>query len=137
MRPATRKAVRSRSFSMLEVMMVIALIMVLATICTPFYMTMVVRARETVLRDDLFTMRAQIDRFTKDNQRAPTGLNELVEKGYLGVIPRDPFTGSADTWTTVQETTPVSMVESAPTGIIDVHSGADGTSLQGSLYASW
>jgi general secretion pathway protein G len=85
------------AFLLLEMMMVVTLILILATISAPIYQTAILRAREAVLRDHLFTLRPQIDRFTLDNQRAPASLEELVEKGYLGSIPRDPFTGSSET----------------------------------------
>ena len=73
-------------------MMVVTLILIVASIATPIYQTCVLRAREAVLRDHLFTLRALIDRFTLDNGRAPAHLEELVEKGYLGRLPTDPFT---------------------------------------------
>jgi len=72
--------------------MVVTLILFVASIATPIYQTCVLRAREAVLRDHLFTLRALIDRFTLDNGRAPAHLEELVEKGYLGQLPTDPFT---------------------------------------------
>jgi len=83
---------RADGFSLLEMMMVVTVILILASIATPIYQTCVLRAREAVLRDHLFTLRALIDRFTLDNGRAPTRLEELVEKGYLGRLPTDPFT---------------------------------------------
>ena len=71
-------------FSLLEMMMVITVILIIASISAPIYMTAVVRAREAVLRDDLFILRSLINRFTLDNRRSPAGLEELVEGGYLG-----------------------------------------------------
>jgi general secretion pathway protein G len=85
---------RRGGFSLLEMMMVVTVILIVASIATPIYQTCVTRAREAVLRDHLFTLRALIDRFTLDNGRAPVRLEELVEKGYLGRLPTDPFTGS-------------------------------------------
>jgi general secretion pathway protein G len=75
-------------------MMVVTVILIVASIATPIYQTCATRAREAVLRDHLFTLRALIDRFTLDTGRAPARLEELVEKGYLGRLPTDPFTGS-------------------------------------------
>jgi general secretion pathway protein G len=75
-------------------MMVATAILIVACIATPIYQTCATRAREAVLRDHLFTLRALIDRFTLDNGRAPLRLEELVEKGYLSRLPTDPFTGS-------------------------------------------
>jgi len=125
-------------FSLLELMVIVTLIMILATFAQPYYRTAVVRARESVLRDELFTLRAQIDRFTLDEKRAPASLEELVEKGYMGGIPRDPFTGLTEIWTVEQEDV---SLDTAPTGqgpgIVDVHSGSNETSLEGTPYSSW
>ena len=82
-----KSASRPEGFSLLEMMMVITVILIVASISAPIYMTAVVRAREAVLADHLFTLRALIDRFTLDNGRAPLQLEEFVEKGYLGENP--------------------------------------------------
>jgi general secretion pathway protein G len=118
-------------------MTVITLILILATFSLPIYLTVTVRAREATLRDDLFTLRSQIDRFTHDNERGPTSLDELVEKEYMGAIPTDPFTGSNETWQVETETTSLSADGSAPLGIADVHSGSPDDSLEGTPYSSW
>jgi general secretion pathway protein G len=127
---------RPEGFSLLEMMMVITVILIVASIATPIYMTAVVRAREAVLRDHLFTLRALIDRFTLDNGRAPLRLEEFVEKGYLGRIPTDPFTGSNETWQETKEDAPLSPKQTG-LGIVDVHSGSDQVSLEGTPYNSW
>ena len=90
---------KARGFSLLEMMTVISLILILATFSMPVYRSVIVHGREAVLRDDLFALRSQIDRFTQDNERGPASLDELVEKEYMGNIPTDPFTGSNQTWT--------------------------------------
>ena len=82
---------RPLGFSLLEMMMVVTLILIIASIASPIYRSVVVRAREAVLRDDLYTLRFLIDRFTVDNGRSPVHLEEIVEKGYLGRLPTDPF----------------------------------------------
>ena len=74
------------AFSLLEMMTVLALLLIFASFALPTYQNIVLRAREAALRDDLYTMRSMIDRFTLDNQRAPASLDELVEAGYLGAI---------------------------------------------------
>jgi general secretion pathway protein G len=132
----TKSANRPEGFSLLEMMMVVTLILIVASIATPIYQTCAVRAREAVLRDDLFTLRALIDRFTLDNGRAPTRLDEFVEKGYLGRLPTDPFTGSNETWQVEEEDAPASPEQTAP-GIVDVHSGSRELSLEGTAYSSW
>jgi general secretion pathway protein G len=116
--------------------MVVTVILIVASISAPIYMTAVVRAREAVLADHLFTLRALIDRFTLDNGRAPASLQEIVEKGYLGRIPTDPFTGSNETWQEGKEDAPLSPMQTA-LGIVDVHSGSNLVSLEGSPYSSW
>ncbi len=127
----------SRAFSLLEMMVVIDLILVVATFAMPIFGSIVVHARETVLRQDLFTLRSQIDRFTHDNQRAPASLQELVEKGYMGTVPIDSFTGSSETWQVETENESISIDAHAPAGIADVHSGAEGVGLDGTAYSSW
>jgi general secretion pathway protein G len=111
-------------------MAVITVILIVASFSTPIYQTALVRTREAVLRDDLFTLRFLIDRFTLDNHRSPAHLEELVTKGYLGRLPTDPFTGSNETWLEVKEPAPASP-EYTVSGVCDVHSGSDQLSLQG------
>ena len=126
----------AEGFSLLEIMVVITVILIIASISEPFYMTGIERTREAVLHYDLFTLRFVIDRYTLDNQRAPASLEELVKKGYLGRVPTDPFTGSNETWQVVREDDPISP-EDSTLGIVDVHSGSDAPSLDGTPYSSW
>ncbi|MGD0011968.1 MAG: prepilin-type N-terminal cleavage/methylation domain-containing protein [Terriglobia bacterium] len=135
-RPENRGANRPEGFSLLEMMMVVTVILIVASISVPIYTTCVVRAREAVLRDHLFTLHSLIDRFTLDNGRAPARLEELVEGGYLGRIPTDPFTGSNETWQEEKEDAPLSPKQTA-LGIVDVHSGSDQVSLEGTPYSGW
>jgi general secretion pathway protein G len=120
-------------FSLLEMMMVVTLILIVASIATPIYETCVTRAREAVLRDHLFTLRALIDRFTLDNSRAPVRLEELVEKGYLGRLPTDPFTGSG----VGNREQGIGNRRQDSLAIQDVHSGSSGLSLEGTPYNTW
>jgi general secretion pathway protein G len=126
---------RAPGFSLLEMMMVVTLILIVVSIAQPIYHTAVVRAREAVLADHLYTLRYLIDRFTVDNGRSPLHLEELVENGYLGRLPTDPFTGSNETWQEVQETAPPSATQKH-LGIADGHSGTDEPSLAGTPYSS-
>ena len=134
--PKPKSTHRPEGFSLLEMMMVITVILIVVSISSPLYMTGIVRAREAVLRDDLFTLRALIDRFTLDNGRAPARLEELVEGGYVGRIPTDPFTGSNETWQEEKEDAPLSPKQTA-LGIVDVHSGSNLVSLEGTPYSTW
>jgi general secretion pathway protein G len=127
---------RTDGFSLLEMMMVVTVILILAAISTPFYRTAVIRAREAVLRDHLYTLRYLIDRFTLDNGRAPLSFDEIVEKGYLKRLPTDPFTGSNETWVETKEDQPLSSSQKT-LGIVDVHSGSEEISLEGTPYNSW
>ena len=99
-------------------MMVVAMILIVASISAPIYQTVTRRTRETVLRDHLYTLRSLINRFTLDNQRPPASLEELVEKGYLGRLPTDPFTGSNQTWREDVQDTSVSP-EVPVQGVVD------------------
>ncbi len=123
-----------KGLSLLEMMLVVTLILIVVSISAPFYMRGVERAREAVLRDHLFSLRSLIDEFTKDYGRAPCQLEELVEKGFLGRLPTDPFTGSNETWQEVKEDKPLSPTQTK-LGIIDVHSGSDDLSLDGTPYS--
>jgi general secretion pathway protein G len=127
----------SQGFTLLELMVVLTVLLILATMSMPIFHLAIVHAREAVLKDDLFTLRKLIDEFTLDKQRPPTTLDELVEAGYLrGGIPVDPFTGSNDTWHTDVEDVPLNPQQSS-SGIVDVHSGSEETSLDGTPYSSW
>jgi general secretion pathway protein G len=117
-------------------MIVISIILILLSFAAPMYQQSIVRAREAVLREDLFTLRQAIDQFTLDKQRAPQSLDEVVTAGYIKMLPRDPVTNSTDTWQTVQEDVMMSIDQTQP-GITDVHSCANGTASDGTAYSSW
>lgn len=124
-------------FTLLELMVVLTLIMILASFAVPTYTTAIRRAREAVLRDDLYTMRHLIDEYTVDKQQPPAALQDLVDAGYLrGGIPVDPMTGSSETWKVDIEDVPTSS-DQAQSGVVDVHSGSDATALDGTHYSDW
>ena len=90
---------RLTRFTLLELLIVMTLILILASMVTPTYHLAIVRAREAVLRDDLYTLRTLIDQYTTDKQEPPQTLDDLVTAGYLrGGLPVDPMTQSSDTW---------------------------------------
>ena len=127
---------RQRGFTLIELMVVISIIVILMSVAIPRYQASILRARETVLRDDLYTLRSVIDQYTLDKQKAPQSLQDLVSAGYLRSIPKDPLTGTADSWQTTSDDTIMDPNQSQP-GITDVHSGASGVSTEGTAYASW
>ena len=127
---------RAGGFSLLEMMMVVTLILIVVSIAQPIYHTAMVRAREAVLADDLWTLRYLLDRFTADIGRSPRHLEEIVEKGYWTGLPTDPITRSNETWQEVQEKAPPSPTQDY-LGIADIHSGSDAISLGGTPYNSW
>jgi len=127
---------RSRGFTLIELMIVISLLLILISIAVPMYNQAILRARESVLRQDLFTLRQVIDQYTLDKQKAPQSLEDLVSGGYLKQIPVDPFTGRNDSWTVEQEDIIADPSVTEP-GISDVHSGSSLTATDGTAYSSW
>lgn len=121
-----------RGFTLIEIMVVVAIIVTILSIAVPFYTTAMVRAKESVLQSNLFTMRSVIDQYTYDKEEPPQSLDELVSEGYLREIPIDPFTESRDTWQTITDTGPT-----GESGLYDVRSGSDRTALNGTLYSEW
>jgi general secretion pathway protein G len=125
-----------RGFTLIELMVVMAIISVLIAIAVPIYQKSLIRAKESVLRNNLFTLRTMVDEYTVDKQQAPATLQDLVSEGYLRQIPQDPMTGSDQTWRIIMEDTPVSGSTGSP-GIFDVKSGSDKQSLEGTPYSDW
>jgi general secretion pathway protein G len=117
-------------------MVVMAIISILLAIALPIYQKSIIRAKESVLTNNLFTLREMIDEYTIDKQKAPETLQDLVSEGYLRQVPQDPMTGSNDTWRTIMEDTPVAGGTNPP-GIFDVRSGSDKTALNGTAYSDW
>ncbi len=126
---------RLLGFTLIELMIVMAVIAVLVSVAVPMYQKSVVRARETVLRQNLFTLRTVIDEYTYDKAKAPQSLEDLVREGYLRQIPIDPITGQAD-WEVVMEDAVTSVDQTEP-GIFDVHSRSTARSLEGTPYNEW
>lgn len=134
--PTSRRRLLQRGFTLIELMVVMAIISVMIAIAVPIYQKSIIRAKESVLRTNLFTMRNMIDEYTVDKQKAPDSLQDLVSEGYLRQIPQDPMTGSDETWKIIMEETAVGGSNSAP-GIFDVRSGSDKKGLDGTAYADW
>ena len=133
---AGRRRFEARGFTLIELMIVMALIVVLASIGLAMHANSQTRAREAVLKEDLFRLRDAIDQYYADKNMYPPTLDALVSDKYLRAIPVDPFTQSAETWqTTMSESDPTNP--SAQPGIYDVKSGSDRTAMDGSQYSSW
>jgi general secretion pathway protein G len=127
---------RLRGFTFVELMVVITIIVILITMAIPIYNRSITRAKESVLKNNLFTMRTVIDNYTYDKQKAPQSLQELVTEGYLRQLPMDPITGSNQGWRTIMEDASQSINQSEP-GIFDIKSSSDKMSLDGTLYSDW
>jgi general secretion pathway protein G len=125
-----------RGFTLIEILIVLTIVSILVSIAMPLYQKSVLRAKESVLKSNLFTIRTMLDEYTYDKGKAPQSLEDLVSDGYLREIPMDPITGRRDTWQTIMEDATASVSQTEP-GIFDVRSGSDKTSLEGTAYNEW
>lgn len=125
-----------KGFTLIELIIVMTIIGLLTAIAIPSYLTSVKKAREAVLKEDLHTLRASIDSYTVDKEKAPESLDDLVQAGYIKAIPVDPMTNKSDTWITSQSDTLTSITETQG-GIDDVHSGSEALSSTGGTYNNW
>ena len=129
---------RAGGFTLIEVLIVVAIVGLLAAIAIPQYRHAQTKAREAVLKTDLYIFRDVINQYYADKQKYPSSLEDLVTDGYIRAIPVDPMTGSAETWVTVQEE--LGELEEGSTvepGIYDVKSGSEGTGSDGRPYSEW
>jgi general secretion pathway protein G len=131
-----RKQGRSAGFTLLEMMIVMIIMGILMSIALPIYNQSLVRSREAVLRQDLFTLRSLISQYTLDKQKAPQSLDDLVQGGYLKMLPKDPMTNEAN-WEVVQEDDTIMTPDQQDPGISDVHSASDAMASDGTTYSSW
>ena len=125
---------RRRGFTFVELMVVITIIVILVSMAIPIYNRSIIRAKESVLANNLYTLRTVIDQYAYDKGKAPQNLQDLVSEGYLQKLPVDPMTGSNQTWRTVMEEASQSVSQSEP-GIFDVKSGSDKMGLDGTAYS--
>jgi len=127
---------RRLGFTLIELMIVMAIVSIILSMAVPMYQKAIVRSKESVLRNNLFTMRTVIDEYTYDKQKAPQTLQDLVDQGYLRGVPLDPITQSNQTWRVIMEDA-ISSVDQTQPGIYDVRSGSDLKSLEGNAYSEW
>jgi len=123
---------KALGFTLIELMLVLVLIALLASLVTPVVVRPVDQAKEATLKEDLFVMRKAIDDYFADHGNYPDNLNRLVEERYIRRLPLDPFTERSDTWIQVQNTG-----DDQREGVIDVHSGSDAESSEGIPYSAW
>jgi len=126
----------ARGFTFVEMMVVISIMVILIMMAIPIYQKSIQRAKESVLKNNLFTLDTVIDQYTYDKQKAPQTLQDLVTEGYLREVPVDPITGSNSTWKLIMEDATQSVDQSEP-GIFDVKSGSSKVSLDGRPYSEW
>jgi len=123
-------------FTLIELMIVMAIIGILITMAIPSFIGAIKHAREAALKEDLQTLRTAIDTYTMDKQKGPQSLDDLVQNGYIRAIPEDPMTRQKDTWVTDTTESMYSLDETEP-GITDIHSGSTETGSDGQPYSSW
>lgn len=135
------KRKRSRpenGFTLIEIIIVFALIGILVGLALPQYKYSLKKAREAVLKEDLFVLRKMIDQYYTDKGKYPASLQALVDDGYLRQIPIDPMTKKADTWVEVRENPSYEeLVPNMEFGIVDVHSGSQEKAIDGTSYDLW
>jgi len=127
---------KQRGFTLIELLIVISVILIMMSIAVPVYKRSILRARETTLKGDLFTLRRTIDEYTYDKKKAPQALDDLVAGGYIKELPKDPMTGDTN-WQVTVETDVMQMLDQTDPGIDDVHSSSNLVSTEGTAYSSW
>ena len=125
------RKLNNKGFTLIELLAVMVIIALLLTIAAPKYFGSVDRSRESILRQDLATMREALDKYYGDTGQYPDALEDLTKKKYLRGIPRDPITDSDTTWVIIAPT------NDAKGAVYDVKSGAAGNGADGTAYADW
>lgn len=130
---------KKKGFTLIEIIIVFALIGILVGLGLPQFKNATIRARESVLKESLFQMRKLINQYYTDKGKYPASLYTLVDEGYLRTIPIDPITKSSETWVELQQTLTEDemMMLEVEVGIVDVYSGSNEKSLNGTLYSTW
>jgi general secretion pathway protein G len=136
MAPNTATGTRASGFTIIELLIVMTVIIILASVGMTQYRNSITRAEEAVLKENLFRMRDAMDQFYADKNKWPADLAELVSAGYIREIPEDSMTKSKDTWQT-ETAEPDPNNPASAGGVSNVHSGSDRTALDGTRYAEW
>ncbi len=130
---------KQKGFTLIEIIIVFALIGILVGMGLPQFRNATIRARESILKESLFQMRKLINQYYTDKGKYPASLQTLVDEEYLRTIPIDPITRSSETWLEIYQTLTedeIMMIE-LEVGIVDVHSGSNEKALDGTLYSTW
>lgn len=135
-RPIPSGSRRRSGFTIMELMVSMTIVLIIISVAVPLYQKSLIRAKESVLRQNLFSLRTVIDEYTYDKQKAPQQLDDLVKEGYLRQIPLDPIVGNNTSWKIIMEDASASASQSEP-GIFDVRSSSEKTSLEGTPYSEW
>ena len=130
------KKAGQRGYTLIEIIIVMTVMSILLSAAVPLYTRVVQRTKESVLRNNLFSMRTVIDEYTYDKQKAPQSLQDLVTEGYLRQVPEDPMVGGNQSWKVIMEDA-LTMVNQTEPGIFDIRSGSDKTSSEGTRYNEW
>lgn len=125
-----------RGFTLIEILVVVSIIGILVSMAIPIFQKSILRSKESVLRNNLYTMRTVLDEYTYDKQKAPQTLEDLVSEGYLRIVPLDPMVGNNTSWKIDMEDALRAVNQTEP-GIFDVHSSSDQKSLEGTPYSEW
>ena len=123
-------------FTLIELMIVMIIIGILTMVAIPKFESAIKIAKEAALKEDLHVLRAAIDSYTMDKQKAPQSLDDLIQDGYLKEIPVDPFTRAKDSWVTDTSDSLHSLDQTDP-GVDDVHSGSQELGSDGQPYSTW